>query len=100
MKYIFENETYQKRFDKHLDELKWLYMELYDNEEMFAELCEEMYRFFDERSLELKKMDEKRAANPEWYRKNDMMGMMLYIDNFADNLKGLKEKIDILKPVM
>ena len=97
MKYIFENETYQKRFDKHLDELKWLYMELYDNEEMFAELCEEMYRFFDERSLELKKMDEKRAANPEWYRKNDMMGMMLYIDNFADNLKGLKEKIDYIE---
>ena len=97
MKYIFENETYQKRFDKHLDELKWLYMELYDNEEMFAELCEEMYRFFNERSLELKKMDEKRAANPEWYRKNDMMGMMLYIDNFADNLKGLKEKIDYIE---
>ena len=97
MKYIFENETYQKRFDKHLDELKWLYMELYDNEEMFAELCEEMYRFFDERSLELKKMDEKRAANPEWYRKNDMMGMMLYIDNFADNLKSLKEKIDYIE---
>ena len=97
MKYIFENETYQKRFDKHLDELKWLYMELYDNEEMFAELCEEMHRFFNERSLELKKMDEKRAANPEWYRKNDMMGMMLYIDNFADNLKGLKEKIDYIE---
>ena len=69
-------------------------MELYDKEEMFAELCEEKHRFINERSLELKKMDEKRAANPEWYRKNDMMGMMLYIDNFAENLKGLKEKID------
>ena len=97
MKYIFENEAYQKRFDMHLDELKWLYMELYDNEEMFAELCNEMYHFFEERSGELKRLDAKRANDPHWYRKNDMLGMMLYIDNFADNLKGLKEKIDYIE---
>ena len=27
-------EIYQGRFDKHYDELKWLYMELYDNSSM------------------------------------------------------------------
>ena len=97
MKYLFENEDYQKRFDKHLDELKWLYMELYDNEEMFVELCNEMYRFFEERSKELKSLDEKRLADPHWYRKNDMLGMMLYIDNFADDLKGLKNNIDYIE---
>ena len=91
MKYCYGNEAYQKRFDMHLDELKWLYMELYDNEEMFVELCEKMYQFYNERSLELKELDAKRLEDPQWYRKNDMMGMMLYIDNFADNLKGLKE---------
>ena len=87
----------KKRFEKHFDELKWLYMELYNNEEMFAELCQEMYRFYEERSLELKELDAKRMADPHWYRKNDMMGMMFYIDNFADNLKGLKEKIDYIE---
>lgn len=97
MKYIFENETYQNRFEKHLDELKWLYMELYDNEEMFMELCEKMYQFYNERSVELKELDTKRLEDPQWYRKNDMMGMMLYINNFADNLKGLKEKIDYIQ---
>lgn len=40
---------YQERFEKHFDELKWLYMELYGNESMFAELCENMKRFFLER---------------------------------------------------
>lgn len=97
MRYIYENEAYQNRFEKHLDELKWLYMELYDNEEMFTELCEEMYRFYNERSHELKELDTKRLEDPQWYRKNDMMGMMLYINNFADNLKGLKEKIDYIQ---
>ena len=97
MRYIYENEAYQNRFEKHLDELKWLYMELYDNEEMFMELCEKMYQFYNERSVELKELDAKRLEDPQWYRKNDMMGMMLYIDNFADNLKGLKEKIDYIE---
>ena len=34
-------EIYQGRFDKHYDELKWLYMELYDNSSMFEELMPE-----------------------------------------------------------
>lgn len=90
-------KEYQKRFETHFDELKWLYMELYDNEAMFAELCQEMYGFYEERSLELKALDEKREKEPDWYRKNDMLGMMLYLDNFAGNLNGLKEKIDYIE---
>lgn len=90
-------KRYQKRFETHFDELKWLYMELYDNESMFTELCQEMKRFYKERYLELKSLDEKRWKEPDWYRKNDMLGMMLYIDNFAGNLNGLREKIDYIE---
>ena len=32
---------------------------------------------------ELKRLDAEREANPDWYKQNDMLGMMLYIDNFA-----------------
>ena len=88
---------YQKRFETHLDELKWLYMELYDDEGMFAELCQEMQRFYMERTKELKALDAKRQKNPDWYKGNDMLGMMLYIDNFAENLKGLQDKIDYIE---
>lgn len=49
-------QEYQKRLQRHLDELKWLYCELYPGRE-------------------------------------DMFGMMLYIDAFAGNLKGVKKKL-------
>lgn len=38
--------VYRRRFDRHLDELRWLYMELYDNGSMFAELCDHLHRFY------------------------------------------------------
>ena len=37
-------EIYKKRLERHHDELRWLYMELYGNSSMFAELCDNMER--------------------------------------------------------
>lgn len=91
------NLEYHLRFEKKLDELKWLYMELYQNEWMFDELCGQMFRFYEERQEYLKELDRKREANPDWYKSNDMLGMMLYVDNFAGNLQGVKEKLDYLQ---
>lgn len=91
------DEIFQTRLERHHDELKWLYMELYDNDSMFAELCTNLYRFYKERRRQLKTRDKEREKNPEWFRKNDMLGMMLYIDQFAGNLKGVKEKLSYLE---
>ena len=93
----FNDEEYYLRFQKHLDELKWLYTELYNNEWMFDELCKQMYQFYTERREDLKALDRKREADPDWYKKNDMLGVMLYVDNFADNLQGVKDKLDYIK---
>lgn len=90
-------ELYTKRFEKHFDELRWLYMELYDNGSMFAELCEQMKAFYEERMEALKKLDREREKQPDWYKKNDMLGMMFYIDNFAGNMKGVESKLDYLE---
>lgn len=91
------DEVFQRRLERHHDELKWLYMELYDNDSMFAELCTNLYRFHKERRRQLKTRDKEREKNPQWFRKNDMLGMMLYIDQFAGNLKGVKEKLAYLE---
>ena len=86
----------QKRLERHHDELRWLYMELYENDSMFAELLENMKAFWKERDAALKDLDESREANPGWYRQNDMLGMMLYIDNFAGDMKGVKARLDYI----
>ena len=89
--------TFQHRLDHHHDELRWLYMELYDNGDMFAELCDQMKAFYDERSERLKKLDAQREAADEWYRKRDMLGMQMYIDNFAGPIAGVEEKLPYLE---
>ena len=33
---------FQERLNRHHDELRWLYMELYGNDAMFAELCDQI----------------------------------------------------------
>jgi len=91
------DSVFVKRLEHHHDELRWLYMELYENPSMFAELCENLKRFYDERNGDLKQQDRKREQNPEWYRQNDMLGMMFYIDNFAGDMKGVEAKLDYLE---
>ena len=92
-----EEALYQERFQRHLDELKWLYMEMYDNGSMFAELCDNLHRFYTERNETLKTLDRSRELEPGWYKKNDMLGMMFYIDNFAGNMRGVESKLDYLE---
>ncbi len=90
-------EEFELRFEKHHDELRWLYMELYDNGSMFAELCERLKQFYMERKEALKELDRRREADPAWYRQNDMLGMMFYIDNFAKTINGVEEKLSYIE---
>ncbi len=89
--------VFKKRFDRHHDEMRWLYMELYNNGDMFAELCAKLEEFYAARDEKLKRTDAKREADPEWYKKNDMLGMMFYIDNFAGDMNGVRDKLDYIE---
>lgn len=90
-------KIFAQRMEKHQDELRWLYMELYGNDAMYAKLCEQMHDYYLKRSTELKKRDIKKEKNPDWFKEKEMLGMMLYIDNFAGNLKGVEKKLAYLK---
>ena len=92
-----EDRVFEQRMSRHHDELRWLYMELYGNSDMFAELCGQMKRYYDLRKESLKALDLKREKEGEWYRSRDMVGMMMYIDNFAGDLKGVQEKLPYLE---
>lgn len=88
---------FESRLQKHHDELRWLYMELYNNGSMFFELMETLREFYEDRSSGLKAIDRKKEADPNWYRRNDLLGMMLYIDNFGGTIQGVKEKLPYLE---
>ncbi len=93
-----DSKEYEDRFLKHYDELKWLYCELYQNNmTAFEKLCYSMYDYYNKRKIELKNIDRKREKNPNWYKENQLLGMMLYVDAFAKNLSGVKEKLDYIE---
>lgn len=92
-----EEVLFQSRLARHMDELRWLYMELYGNDAMLAELCDNLHRFAEERSAALKKRDLEREADPQWYKSSDLVGMMMYIDNFAGDLKGVRKKLPYIQ---
>ena len=88
---------FELRLKKHHDELRWLYMELYNNGSMFFELMETLRQFYEARSDSLKAVDREKEKDPNWYRRNDLLGMMLYIDNFGGTINGVKEKLPYLQ---
>ncbi len=97
-KIVKKTAEYIKRFEERYDELKWLYCELYNNNMgAFDWLCDSLYGYYQERNTELKKLDRQRVKNPDWYKQNDLLGMMMYTNAFAGTLKGVKEKLPYVK---
>ena len=93
------DNAFLRRLRRHHDELRWLYMELYDNADMFGELVSQLRSFYDARPSALHDLDAKREAAGAWYRSRDMLGMQMYVDNFAGDLKGVEGRLDYLERV-
>ena len=92
------SNDFTRRLKERCDELKWLYMELYEGrDDKYNELLEGLELYYKKRSESLKLVDDKREKSPDWYLKNQLVGMMLYTDNFADNLKGVINRLDYIK---
>lgn len=71
--------------------IRELYMKLYHNETALNELFECMDSYKSLRSKDLLLMDKNQK---NWYFGQDIVGMTLYTDLFAGNLKKLSQKID------
>ncbi len=88
---------FKRRFDRLAPELRALYLELYRNDEQawdyFVTMLE---KSFDARRASLKALDRKREADPDWYKGNNLYGMLMYVDAFAGNLTGVTQKLDYL----
>ena len=92
------DKTFKKRLNRHYDEMKWLYMELYHNDQKaFDYFCDMLYDYYEQRSPILKEWDSAREAAPDWYKGNDMLGMLMYTNCFAGNLKGVRKHLGYIQ---
>lgn len=91
-----KNNLFTERLKRHESELKEKYIGLYQTQEGYESLLSIMKEFYRKRSQELKELDQKREANPQWYRESSMLGMTMYPRLFAGGLKGLIQKLDYL----
>ena len=87
-----DDALFERRLARHYDELKWLYCELYHGDIAAFDYFLGMLRKED-----LRLQDARREADPDWYRRRDLLGMMLYTAQFAGTLKGVEERIPYLK---
>lgn len=91
------DESFRERFSRYAPEMKWLYMELYHNEQAFTYFADMLYRCWQERPESLRAWDRQRSQHPDWYRSNDMLGMQMYTNCFAGTIKGVEKHLGYLK---
>lgn len=93
-----DDAVFERRLARHYGELKWLYCELYHGDEQAFEYCVSMLRkAWADRKPALRAQDAAREADPNWYRRQDLLGMMMYTNAFAGTLKGVEEKLPYIQ---
>ena len=79
------DKAFDERVAQYSEELRELLTDLY------GEQADEAF------PADLKRLDTKRLADPEWYKRGNMFGMTMYTDLFAGDLKKLADKVPYLK---
>ena len=91
-------DDFQRRLAARREELKWLYCELYHNDRAaFDYFVGMLRRCWQARKPALRAQDARRAADPGWYRRRDLLGMMLYVKAFAGDLNGVRRRLAYLR---
>ena len=91
-------KEFRTRFERHEEELRWLFMELYHGDDKaFEYFLEMLLRSYEARSEELRALDCRRLKDPDWYKGNSLVGMLMYVDCFAGTLQGVRGKLDYLE---
>ena len=91
-------QEFRDRFERHEEELRWLYMELYHGDEQAWEYFADMLsRAYENRREGLRELDRQRLRDPDWYKGGNLVGMLMYVDCFAGTLKGVRDKLDYIE---
>ncbi len=91
------DRVFTERLNTHIDEMRWLYKELYNDDNAFSYFCRMLYEYYSARNRKLRDWDLSRVEDPGWYTGNEMLGMQMYVDCFAGSLKGVSSHLDYLE---
>jgi amylosucrase len=72
-------------------------MELYEDRQELSALEAMLEERYAQRTEELRALDRKREQEPNWFRRGNMLGITMYTDLFAGNLKNLTQKLSYLR---
>lgn len=91
------HSEFDRRLESRREELEALFLSLYPAQrEALRELQETLRRRQRNRPVSLKTRDRSREDAPDWYKGSDLLGMCLYVDQFAGTLRGVREKLPYL----
>ena len=89
--------VFYQRLQQYGPELRDLYEQLYHSKRDFVDFVAMLEQSFEQRSDALKALDVSREQNPEWFKGQDMLGMLVYTQCFGGNLKGVQSHLDYLQ---
>ena len=88
---------FDSRLKAREDELRWLYMEMYQDAHAYEYFISMLQRMYKERRQELKDIDAGREVFPEWYRDKNTLGVLMYTQCFGGTLQGVQKHLDYLE---
>ncbi len=87
----------EARFEPVFQVLLTLYGERYDFFWHLERIVLAAARAWASRSDGLRALDARRETNPEWYLDHRQLGAVCYVDRFAGNLEGLRQRLPYLE---
>jgi len=91
------DDAFLARFDEQFPRLHDLFIRLYgerpDGREQLAATVAAASASWNARPLDLKVRDAQRAADPDWFQSERMLGGVCYVDRYAGNLAGIRDQI-------
>ncbi|CAD6569661.1 MAG: hypothetical protein CYPHOPRED_003506 [Cyphobasidiales sp. Tagirdzhanova-0007] len=98
---LLQDPFFLANLDHHFVALFSIYTDLYgyrnDCLDSLVELIRTLALSWYERRPDLKQVDKDRLLKPSWYMSNNMLGGMCYVDLYAGNVRGIREKIPYFK---
>jgi len=92
-----QEREFRQRLDTEYPRLESLFTRIYGDSpavaDHLASLVRELTESWQSRPADLRRLDEKREAEPDWFLSNRMLGGVCYVDLYAGDLSGIRDRI-------